>query len=1129
MSRAHLRHVVTDRTGNVIENAAVEVQPPAAVTLDVTPVDPSTVSSLHTRFDFSDAATLWKDTGLSVPVTADEDEIWGVTDKTGNGHDAFLSDSNAPTYRTNRRNGLSAAHFNNAALVTENFTQLDQPNTVILVAKNASTWGFFFDSLNVENKRHAMRNADAPALASDPNVIPGGWTSGGVLIVARRSGDGYVDASFFLVDPQEVDEEFHVWAAEFNGASSEIWRDGDSQIVGDAGPDPLVALTLGSSLTQSNALEYMNGDFCEFLLFDTELSNSTRDGVTAYLIDKWGFNDAITPIQGNIYTVSHGGTPTSSPIVSDSSGQVEFWMDFPQDVLLHVTDNSNTAIYPSAPEAPLSFEPFDVNARPDEVPSLNSALQFVHNQGNDVNDGLSWESAKATIVSAYDALPTSGGTIYCGGGVALADEVIQGLWLVGPTDHDVVLDVAEVSGTVYRYTVNHPVNMEVGDVVTVDGFQPFNWNLASREVVAVSGNTFDADLTVNPPGGTAGITQMGGSTSNYVAPPEGWRRAKNLILEGVGTNIGALNSKSPQVAVSGGWPHDNDHPALWFAGLGGTAMEFRNLLFSNAGVIAKIGIDVTDSSADATGDNPGPATGLTFRNCAFAVGGQPGRGPTIEVGYAFWWTFEDCNFGCNNTPYDLTAASTSSDIATFTVNPTFPHNLRTQDTFEVTGVTPSDYNGLWTVIDTPSDTTFTADIGTTPAPGSVFGKAQPIDADSRAAIGAYAPQGGGMYLGRIQNCTVNGGALLRYRVADSRTIGGGIWIKDITIEGGNSTVVSIVREGDLLGGDIGYGWTIEGIERADAEIPAAVVSVPSASTIDPNFFTIRGLNANAFGTPMVVGAPAIVWGSADPTYNQVGTDHSGRITGRHDAARRAFAPSVVRYPNLVSHDSADWSASTGAATVTGGKLAPDGTTNAAEFTSASGSASKKIYSASRSIAEGDWVIFGIWVRGSGALGAKDSGQTVGFSIGTNKFHVAEHNSFPIHTLRGNHTDEWYWALGADRLETVTTSPDTLSVDLECTDEHPMVYYAPILLHIPASEGLSRSEAYELANNLVSYPPDAPAGSLSSLAGTQLLVPGGIGVGNSDSSTTPGSITGNVEIFDETGASLGFIPIYDTFT
>jgi hypothetical protein len=46
---------------------------------------------------------------------------------------------------------------------------------------------------------------------------------------------------------------------------------------------------------------------------------------------------------------------------------------------------------------------------------------------------------------------------------------------------------------------------------------------------------------------------------------------------------------------------------------------------------------------------------------------------------------------------------------------------------------------------------------------------------------------------------------------------------------------------------------------------------------------------------------------------------------------------------------------------------------------------------------------------------------------------------------------------------------------------------------------------------------------------KVLATGGLGVGNDVAATTLGSVARKMEVFDETGASLGFVPIYDSIT
>ena len=71
-------------------------------------------------------------------------------------------------------------------------------------------------------------------------------------------------------------------------------------------------------------------------------------------------------------------------------------------------------------------------------PSNEAGIQCVGAWGNDGNDGLTWQNAKKTIMAAYDALPSTGGTIYISSNfnnlVAATSTAGQGIWIAGPND-----------------------------------------------------------------------------------------------------------------------------------------------------------------------------------------------------------------------------------------------------------------------------------------------------------------------------------------------------------------------------------------------------------------------------------------------------------------------------------------------------------------------------------------------------------------------------------------------------------------------------------------------------------------------------------------------------------------------
>jgi hypothetical protein len=99
---------------------------------------------------------------------------------------------------------------------------------------------------------------------------------------------------------------------------------------------------------------------------------------------------------------------------------------------------------PPAPQ-PAAPDPVSPSSSPSNNPALEPSpgqpIQYVDYTGNDNNDGLSWGSAKATIMAAYDALPALGGTIYIMQGPGGDDTPIpatsnpaQGIWIMGYID-----------------------------------------------------------------------------------------------------------------------------------------------------------------------------------------------------------------------------------------------------------------------------------------------------------------------------------------------------------------------------------------------------------------------------------------------------------------------------------------------------------------------------------------------------------------------------------------------------------------------------------------------------------------------------------------------------------------------
>lgn len=226
---------------------------------------PPAVSGLIAWYDFSDASTLFTDTGRTTAVSADGNAIKGVTDKSGTGH--HLSEAtNGPAYKLNIKNALSVSRFDgtNDILKTAAFGSTAQPFTVFAVTDWASATGTPFDGLDVNTVRH---------FRLDANTIS-------TFAGARLDCLGTASADI---------EDWQAWAHTFNGASSKIWESGTERASGNVGTAAITGFTLGD---HGGGGGFFGGDFAEFLVYNAALSDASRDAVETYLGTKWGITVA---------------------------------------------------------------------------------------------------------------------------------------------------------------------------------------------------------------------------------------------------------------------------------------------------------------------------------------------------------------------------------------------------------------------------------------------------------------------------------------------------------------------------------------------------------------------------------------------------------------------------------------------------------------------------------------------------------------------------------------------------------------------------------------------------------------------------------------------------------------------
>jgi hypothetical protein len=250
-----------------------------------------------------------------------------------------------------------------------------------------------------------------------------------------------------------------------------------------------------------------------------------------------------------------------------------------------------------------------------------------------------------------------------------------------------------------------------------------------------------------------------------------------------------------------------------------------------------------------------------------------------------------------------------------------------------------------------------------------------------------------------------------------------------------------------------------------------------------------------------VAGPAILAGQAGPQFTNNNVYPSpiaagqygilrGKLFAQTDDARRAFGPVATRFTNLAQTLPTGWANAPG---TTGGSD-PTGGTNAATYSVAS----QAVYSASRTVAVGDTLIFGAWVRSHSANGYASAypikldaaGQAV-FPGGASYI-----SALPLGQLGSGN---WEWA--AIIAPIVKASTTTISCDVNATSTYPLDVFAPVLINIPASAGLTTTEVYAYARTLQTYRNDASVGQVSLLPGQQFKADSAV------IATVTGSVTG----------------------
>jgi hypothetical protein len=229
---------------------------------------PSSIASLWGWYDASDLSTLFQNTGGSTPVSAADQAIGRIADKSGKGHHLTMGTAGAtPTYKTGIQNSKPALLFDGGDRLDSAATLDSFPVTILGVAKRTSTIGA---TQGLVSLYHSTNLGSRITLTSG-NVLQA--LVAGEQVSTNASGTIGADTSF-------------LFGARLDNDSIDVIKNGTISGTAHAAVAVSNILSLGRTSVNSGT-NLLNGYLCEVLVFNAFLTNLQIADCTLYLNTKW--------------------------------------------------------------------------------------------------------------------------------------------------------------------------------------------------------------------------------------------------------------------------------------------------------------------------------------------------------------------------------------------------------------------------------------------------------------------------------------------------------------------------------------------------------------------------------------------------------------------------------------------------------------------------------------------------------------------------------------------------------------------------------------------------------------------------------------------------------------------------
>jgi hypothetical protein len=577
---------------------------------------------------------------------------------------------------------------------------------------------------------------------------------------------------------------------------------------------------------------------------------------------------------------------------------------------------------------------------------------------------------------------------------------------------------------------------------------------------AGSGTIYIASGARANPTTNAGMWLMCSADSSYASPPPGWLRYGGRTLANIGiANTSPGNNHKPAAGVTAGGSSTNK-PAIWISGQCANNTLFKDLTFAYPYVGIRLAVDSTTGSRTTGG-----VQNVTFENVSVNHGANCTIcGPSVDIGSGvFWVWFRDGSYtGAQNHLFNVSSAIRAAGTVTLTTSA--KHLFSVGQRIAVGGYADTSWNGTFTVATVPAANQITyAQTGKpdATAPTRITG-VNPIVIDDLEPAFLIDP-GSGAGSGNIylSDMVLSGGGVRFYpgnqtngldlnRVQTEATSGAPIiWFSNLSTTNARATNLVV----------------------NDATAPA--VEVDRANGLAGSGFVVA-TDAGPIVGDVQCGAQCSTLPGVSPAISNPG-NYLGTFYGQVDASRRNFTPTVARFTNLAGQNPASWSGGK----ITTGVAAPDGTTNAAQFASASGEVESLLWSGSLTTNVGDWIVACAWARSVNANGYDRNAALwfygpSGFGLDTGTNYFAANGA--------GASGQWGWGCAAHKVTTGMNGTYNLDTWVQSSPVHSNQIYAPILIQITTSAGWSDNEVAEYAMHLQSYPDTASVGDVSLLRG-----------------------------------------------